>query len=61
MFLTKTSLVCSINACHTKHHIKDQKYYGEKNSKVRLTRMIPGNAIGEKHYVLSYFTSVCHR
>ena len=48
IFLTLTSLVCSINACQTKHHFKGQKCSGGKNSKVRLTGMAAGNAIGEK-------------
>ena len=41
-------MVCSINACQTKHHFKGQKCSGGKNSKVRLTGMAAGNAIGEK-------------
>ena len=40
-------MICSINAYQTKH-FKGQKCSGEKNSKVRLTGMTAGNAIGEK-------------
>ena len=40
-------MVCSLNACQTKHHFKSQKCSGG-NSKVRLTGMAAGNATGEK-------------
>ena len=41
-------MVCSINACQKKCHFKGQACSGGKNSKVRLTGMAAGNAIGEK-------------
>ena len=45
-------MVCSINACQTKHHFKGQTCSGGKNSKVRLTGIVAGNAIGEKLPIL---------